>query len=1075
MFRRTSAIISICFLVSLCLAGPFKIVSIGDAGIFKGYSGFNMGPLADIIEITEDEKYDSRYFTVLGELELNLFSSDADWLSTRFTDPLVLDTTDIEARWSFDRGDARDDSGNGHDGEVNGAVSVNGVYNVGQSMFFDGDDYITVPHSPALDITQEITVEAWIYPTFTDSGEHMIISKGGSWGDDDSQDYELTMDRDRPLFQIKLPASNDWYGAAPDSPIVKNTWHHIAGVYDGTRFMIYIDGFNQTKLFTGWDSNYKGAFYTGGLPVGEYDISIGRRAPASWGSLFFKGNIDEVRIFDKALDPETILEHAAKPGDGCINITGTPGNDDVGTYNVVLNLTDSDARYAQREFTLTVLNRAPVILTENIPQATQDVPYSVDYSADDEGQGITGWELRTDATWLKMNQMTGILSGTPTKDDVGTFSVNITFNDGHGGKAYTEFSLTVENVNDPPEITSSDLLRIDQDELYNVQYFALDPDPDDILTWNAETDAEWLSMDTATGVLSGTPENDDVGIYSVNVSVTDTGSLFDFSTFQLEVQNINDRPVWIDVPMNTSIDEGQVYTYDVNATDVDVDDEVTYWIMSYPEANISINSTTGVITWKATREPFTEEPYQLNVQVRITDGEEMVSHNFNIDLKLNPSPYSTLASPANGSVVTGTNTTLSWEGYDPGDEAIAFDVYLSTVLTKVEELTEDARITEGIETSSLEVDDLEAGETYYWAVVPVDEFSRGTWTDGPFSFYVNTPPQTSKLAPVSGTKVSTREVELSWDGKDADGHDLLYDVYLSEVEEDVTGLMETALKGDDITEERLFIDDLLPGKTYYWVVIPHDGHTRGPCIGGPIFLNTNTPPALAPVPELQAEAGKLFTYQFVGQDADEGDIEGLTFSLRNSLEGMTLSVPGTGDGKNILSWTPTNDQVGGHTIMVVVTDGIDETNITFTVQVMKSKEDTNGEDKDTLSPLVFVLPGVGILLIVIFVVILLLVLRSRKKKNEGPEGNEETIEEAGSIPPDTDLPPPEAAMESGTLAETGMPMMEGAVSPGQPTTQPQVQTPVKIGEQQNMPPPIEETPSNPPVEEVGQNMTEQNV
>ncbi|MGA1849014.1 MAG: hypothetical protein ACMUHB_06705, partial [Thermoplasmatota archaeon] len=462
------------------------------------------------------------------------------------------------------------------------------------------------------------------------------------------------------------------------------------------------------------------------------------------------------------------------------------------------------------------------------------------------------------------------------------------------------------------------------------------------------------------------------------------------------------------------------------------------------------------------------------VQVRITDGEEMVSYNFNIDLVLNPSPYSILGVPANGSVITGSNATLVWEGYDPDDEVLAYDVYLSEVLSKIEDLTEEARIAEGVESSSLEVDELEAGETYYWTVIPTDEYSRGIATEGPFSFYVNTPPQTSKLGPASGMKVSTRGLELSWEGNDADGHDLQYDIYISEIEEDVTGLMESALKGDDILEERLLIEDLIPGKTYYWTVIPFDGFATGVCLSGHISLVTNTPPTIAPVLNMQAEAGKVFVYQFVGQDADEGDIQTLTFSLRNSLEGMQLFIPDTNDGTTTLSWTPGNDQVGDHNIVLVVTDGVDETNISFRIQVMTSQGETDEEDKDTLSPMVFILPVIGIFLIALFVVVLFLFLRSRKK-TEVPEEPPDTGEEAGSIPPDTEIPPPEPEMESGSLAENEITSTETAASPVQPAAQPQVQPPGQTEVRQNIPPSVGESTSKPPAADAGQNMAEQDV
>jgi len=137
----------------------------------------------------------------------------------------------------------------------------------------------------------------------------MVVSKGGRWGYMDTQEYELTIDKDRPLIQTKEAGSDDWWGAAPASPLTKNVWHHIAGVYDGTRFSIYVDGVKQTSLFTGWDANYKGSIYTKGLPTGTNDIHIGRRLPATWGGIYYEGKIDEVAVFNRALSSTEIFDH----------------------------------------------------------------------------------------------------------------------------------------------------------------------------------------------------------------------------------------------------------------------------------------------------------------------------------------------------------------------------------------------------------------------------------------------------------------------------------------------------------------------------------------------------------------------------------------------------------------------------------------------------------------------------------------------------------------------------------------------------------------------------------------------
>ena len=60
---------------------------------------------------------------------------------------------------------------------------------------------------------------------------------------------------------------------------------------------------------------------------------------------------------------------------------------------------------------------------------------------------------------------------------------------------------------------------------YKVKYDYEDIDlanVDQIGTWSFLTNAEWLTFDLTTAILNGTPSNDNVGEYWVNISINDT-------------------------------------------------------------------------------------------------------------------------------------------------------------------------------------------------------------------------------------------------------------------------------------------------------------------------------------------------------------------------------------------------------------------------------------------------------------------------------------------------------------------------------------------------------------------------
>jgi hypothetical protein len=93
------------------------------------------------------------------------------------------------------------------------------------------------------------------------------------------------------------------------------------------------------------------------------------------------------------------------------------------------------------------VNDAPIDDTT----ALEDELYIIDYDADDYDNDLLIWSLDTNATtFLTIEPATGLLSGIPTNNDVGSYWVNVSVSDGNGGTDYTNFTLTVTNVNNPP-------------------------------------------------------------------------------------------------------------------------------------------------------------------------------------------------------------------------------------------------------------------------------------------------------------------------------------------------------------------------------------------------------------------------------------------------------------------------------------------------------------------------------------------------------------------------------------------------------------------------------------------------
>jgi hypothetical protein len=188
--------------------------------------------------------------------------------------------------WTFDEGEgtiAHDSSGNGLDGTLRGSPNwVAGA--VGGALDFDGSsDYVEIPDSPLLSLTNQITIAAWTHMRTNASGEMAILSKGG-WGANDLP-YELTEENGAVIFwQFYDNEGRDTCSPASPPP---GEWHHIAATYDGQVFKCYVDGVLGEQFA-----------YAGQMPKNTASVTIGRR---SRGGTFFNGMIDDVQLWERAL------------------------------------------------------------------------------------------------------------------------------------------------------------------------------------------------------------------------------------------------------------------------------------------------------------------------------------------------------------------------------------------------------------------------------------------------------------------------------------------------------------------------------------------------------------------------------------------------------------------------------------------------------------------------------------------------------------------------------------------------------------------------------------------------------
>ncbi len=201
---------------------------------------------------------------------------------------------DSVAHWRLDDAIgtfAADASGSGYNGTLMNMEDNDWIVGAnGHALDFDGtNDYVTTGSVCAAIAGGDITVSAWVKAPAVNSAQQFMISINTSTGDN-----RLLCGTQPNTATLSL-GDTAWHNTT--ATVIDNTWHHIAYVIEDSADMItvYVDG-SFTDSFTSTVS----VAATDILSLGqEYD------PPMETGD-FYKGRLDDVRIYDYALNETQI-------------------------------------------------------------------------------------------------------------------------------------------------------------------------------------------------------------------------------------------------------------------------------------------------------------------------------------------------------------------------------------------------------------------------------------------------------------------------------------------------------------------------------------------------------------------------------------------------------------------------------------------------------------------------------------------------------------------------------------------------------------------------------------------------
>ncbi|TXK36404.1 T9SS type A sorting domain-containing protein [Pontibacter qinzhouensis] len=225
----------------------------------------------------------------------------SNWSSTSsFT--TTIPTGHLVGHWQAEEDGALlfDNSNYGNNAIIHGnAQRVAGL--LGQALSFNGtDQYASVASNSSLDITEAITLAAWIKP---EKAITQYVLKKAISGITDG--YELSLaSNGQVFFRINQVSSGDDFRVSSTAlhPTDGNTWMHVAATYDGSVAKIYIDGVEDNVMSFGT-----------ALATNSLNLAIGAE---SNGTRPLKGAIDDVRIYNIALSAADISALAIVPTSG---------------------------------------------------------------------------------------------------------------------------------------------------------------------------------------------------------------------------------------------------------------------------------------------------------------------------------------------------------------------------------------------------------------------------------------------------------------------------------------------------------------------------------------------------------------------------------------------------------------------------------------------------------------------------------------------------------------------------------------------------------------------------------------
>jgi hypothetical protein len=202
----------------------------------------------------------------------------------------------LVGHWKLDEASGTtlsDNSGSGNNAILQttvGITRVTGIYGLAMNMAGSTNSFAIAPNQASLNITDKITIAAWIRPV--ELATRTILSKSGPDG------YELSVTATGNIeFRFNYETSGSKYRILSNGTYPSNgtTWMHVAATYDGATSKIYLNGVLDISVTFPIPSSIK--TNTSGLYIGS--LITNRK---------WKGTLDDIRLYHGALTASEVVQ-----------------------------------------------------------------------------------------------------------------------------------------------------------------------------------------------------------------------------------------------------------------------------------------------------------------------------------------------------------------------------------------------------------------------------------------------------------------------------------------------------------------------------------------------------------------------------------------------------------------------------------------------------------------------------------------------------------------------------------------------------------------------------------------------